>query len=181
MPIVGTVSVTGPVAPRNSGDLYPAHDSQYGKGGYREVADIAARDAIPSLRQTVGMLVWVADSDGMGNPETYILTAIGDPGTYAVAAAGSSKWTDGGTYLYPTAGAAKMVSVGQITAPSEPAAIMQVSNGNFQIGSGWNTGHLVMGNPPNDYHFWVDAVGQLRCKQGAPSSDLDGGLVGMQS
>jgi hypothetical protein len=126
------------------------------------------------------MLVWVADR-GDGNPETYILTAIGDPGTYAVAFSFSSKWTDAGTYIYPTAGAAKMVSVGQIVAPTDPGAIMEVGGGHLQVGAAWNGPHFVMGT----YHFWVDASvpanPRLRMKNGAPVLETDGELIGMQS
>lgn len=173
----GTVGVTGPVAPKNSAEKYPAHDSQWGKGGYREVADIAARDAIPSERQRVGMLVWVADR-GDTLPETYRLTIVGDPGTYVVAFASlSGEWADGGTFIYPSDGIAKKVSVGKLTAPSDAGAIMEVTNGHLQVGSTWDGPHLVMGT----FHLWIDAIDRLRMKNGVPSSDLDGDLVGMQS
>ncbi len=38
----------------------------------------------------------------------------------------------------------------------------------------WDGAHLVLGN----YHLWVDSNGKLRIKNGAPSSDTDGALVG---
>ena len=44
-------------------------------------------------------------------------------------------------------------------------------------GGGWNTPHLVLGA----YHLWVDATGDLRIKSTAPTSDLDGTIVGTQS
>lgn len=43
--------------------------------------------------------------------------------------------------------------------------------------SGWNTSHLRMGL----YHFWVDALGRLRVKNSAPTSDTDGTVVGTQT
>jgi len=46
--IPGSVRVAGFIAPTDSNDTYPVTDSIYGKGGYREVADITARDAITS-------------------------------------------------------------------------------------------------------------------------------------
>jgi hypothetical protein len=41
----------------------------------------------------------------------------------------------------------------------------------------WNGNHMVMGT----FHFWVDADGKLRIKNGAPTSDIDGSIVGSQS
>jgi len=40
----------------------------------------------------------------------------------------------------------------------------------------WDGTHLVMGI----YHFWVDAAGKLRIKSSAPTTDLDGVVVGTQ-
>lgn len=59
MPIENTVSVSGPVAPVSAIDNYPAHDEQYGKGGYRSVDDVTAMNAIHALRRTIGMRVYV--------------------------------------------------------------------------------------------------------------------------
>lgn len=57
-----------------------------------------------------------------------------------------------------------------------PAQKLDV-NGNIKSGNGaWNGGHFIMGN----YHFWVDASGELRMKNGAPLSDKDGQTVGSQ-
>lgn len=49
----------------------------------------------------------------------------------------------------------------------------------FQVGysGGHNTGHLVIGTT----HLWVDATGDLRIKASAPTTDLDGTVVGSQS
>lgn len=41
-------------------------------------------------------------------------------------------------------------------------------------GGAWNTSHIVMGA----YHLWIDAVAQLRIKNAAPTTDLDGSIVG---
>jgi len=48
---------------------------------------------------------------------------------------------------------------------------LKSSNGN------WDNGHLVLGS----YHIWVDANGKLRIKNGSPSSDTDGTIIGNQS
>lgn len=56
-PIPGSVRVTGFIAPSDSADLYPSHTEEYGRGGYRSVANAAARLAIPPDRRLEGMLV----------------------------------------------------------------------------------------------------------------------------
>lgn len=47
----------------------------------------------------------------------------------------------------------------------------------FNVGGAWNSSHLVMGN----YRVWVDSSGRLRIKNGSPSSDTDGTVVGTQT
>jgi hypothetical protein len=55
--ITGAVNVTGTLAPTDTTDVYATHDSVYGKGGYREVIDLTARDSITVARRSDGMLV----------------------------------------------------------------------------------------------------------------------------
>jgi hypothetical protein len=45
------------------------------------------------------------------------------------------------------------------------------------VNAAWNTGGLYLGG----YALWVDGSGRLRIKSGAPSSDTDGTIVGLQS
>lgn len=52
-------NVAAPVVPFTSDDKYATHDAAYGKGGFRSVATIAERDAIPADRKTEGMVVRV--------------------------------------------------------------------------------------------------------------------------
>lgn len=63
MSILGSVPVTGFIAPTSETDLYPSHDSKYGKGGFREVIDLVDRDSIPNQRRSEGMLVYVISND----------------------------------------------------------------------------------------------------------------------
>jgi hypothetical protein len=56
------VQVTDFISTTAPSDTYATHDSSLGKGGFREVADTAARDAIPLARRTVGMVVITADT-----------------------------------------------------------------------------------------------------------------------
>lgn len=54
--IPGT-NVASIIVPNTTDDDYATHDALYGKGGYRSVATIADRDAIPSKRKDKGMIV----------------------------------------------------------------------------------------------------------------------------
>jgi Pectate lyase superfamily protein len=58
------------------------------------------------------------------------------------------------------------------------ASIGGMSTGqSFRVDGTWNGGHLLLGN----YHIWVDSSGRLRIKNGAPTSDTDGVVVGAQT
>jgi len=63
MKIEGGVRLTGCITPNDTTDTYPTHDSQYGKGGYREVQTIEDRNNITLDRRKLGMLVYVIDED----------------------------------------------------------------------------------------------------------------------
>lgn len=60
--IPGSVRVGGFIAPTDSTDTYAVTDDAYGRGGYRAVADAAARDAITADRRKAGMLVRTNDN-----------------------------------------------------------------------------------------------------------------------
>ena len=49
------------IVPSDSLDTYATHDADYGRGGYRSVADTAERDAITEPRRKLGMKVFVND------------------------------------------------------------------------------------------------------------------------
>ena len=68
--IPGSVPITGFVAPTDDADTYPSHSEEYGKGGYRSVATVTDRDAIPSARRKAGMVVKV-----LANKMEYVLGA----------------------------------------------------------------------------------------------------------
>lgn len=57
------VKVIGAVEPNDLTDKYPTHNEIYGKGGFRSVADIAARNGITPARRSVGMLVYVISEE----------------------------------------------------------------------------------------------------------------------
>jgi hypothetical protein len=57
------ISLTNKIAPTDSADIFPTHNDLWGQGGFREVLNTAARDAIPPARRTMGMVVYcTADS-----------------------------------------------------------------------------------------------------------------------
>jgi hypothetical protein len=61
--IPGT-NVIAPIVPTDTADVHPTHFDTYGVGGYRTVATIAERDAIPAPRRSAGMLVFVLADGG---------------------------------------------------------------------------------------------------------------------
>lgn len=74
---------------------------------------------------------------------------------------------------YVPSPAEDVCTVGVVLVDNRVAKVTQVL---FAAGGGWNQSHLVMGS----YHIWVDSTGDLRIKSSAPSSDLDGTVVGTQ-
>lgn len=56
------IRVTGTIVPTSPLDDFATHEAQYGKGGYRSVADAAARDAITTERREAGMMVITLDT-----------------------------------------------------------------------------------------------------------------------
>jgi hypothetical protein len=59
MTALAGVQIPDKIVPFDSNDTHPTHDETYGLGGFRSVATIAARDAIPTERRAQGMLVYV--------------------------------------------------------------------------------------------------------------------------
>lgn len=83
MPIPGTVPVTGVIAPTSTADTYPVTDPKYGLGGLKSVVDLAARNAIPTERREMGMIVFVVSenkhyilSNGIANTDWTELNSI---------------------------------------------------------------------------------------------------------
>lgn len=90
------------------------------------------------------------------------------------------------------AGAANQVLMGSISGgggflfgSASDTALRRTAADTLQMGTGdhfkldgtWNGGRLQLGA----YHLWVDATGALRIKSSAPTSDLDGTVVGVQT
>lgn len=61
--IPGSVRVGGFIAPSLTSDPYATHEDTYGKGGFRAVANLTARDAITAERRVEGMWVKVLSED----------------------------------------------------------------------------------------------------------------------
>jgi hypothetical protein len=82
---------------------------------------------------------------------------------YELEGTGKLKWFDGTSYAYDTA--LYRGGVNTLT-----------TDGKFQVAGTWEL-PMLFGNTS----LWVDGTGDLRIKGGAPSSDLDGTVVGTQS
>lgn len=86
--IPGTNVASG-IVPFTTEDEFPTHYSEYGKGGWREVATIAERDSITSQRRKLGMAVYVAETDkvyilknGTSNEYWFPFSGSGTSSTY---------------------------------------------------------------------------------------------------
>lgn len=93
-------------------------------------------------------------------------------GTHAMAA---SRLVTRNTGL--TLGATE-ISAPDTTLSRTDANVLSMGSGDsFALDGTWNGGHLRMG----DHRLWVDGSGNLRIKNGAPSSSTDGAIVGTQA
>jgi len=81
MSAISGTNVAAPVMPFTTEDSYPTHDAAYGRGGWREATSTTERDAIPTDRQRIGMIVNVAGD------KAYELTVVGDPPSWKAYAA----------------------------------------------------------------------------------------------
>lgn len=61
--IAGGINLGAPILPATTEDIFPTHDASYGKGGYRAVTNINARNLIPYARREVGMIVRTTDTN----------------------------------------------------------------------------------------------------------------------
>lgn len=86
----GGINLGAPILPATTEDIFPTHDAQYGKGGYRAVDTTAARDAIPYERRSVGMIVrtldtnknWILTINDLENPVWIEETVSLDGGSF---------------------------------------------------------------------------------------------------
>ena len=144
MPISGTTPVTAKIAPTSSSDAYATHDDIYGKGGYRTVVNITARNNIATERRSAGMLVYVTATDivyklGSGLSNTDWVSYV----------------SSGGSYVKPTLAAMRAI-------PSDSGNVYCVLLGNTAIGDGgggqyyWDNAGTAADSPmivirPNDF------------------------------
>lgn len=86
MATIPGVRVTDSIVPTDTADTFPTHSAEYGKGGHRSVADVAARDAIPADRREEGMTVYV-----QSNQTRYTLIGGVGNGDWQTASVGVSE------------------------------------------------------------------------------------------
>jgi len=63
MALIPGTNIAAPIVPGSTDDVFPTHDAQYGRGGYRAVANVTERDAIPAERRSAGMAVRTNDTN----------------------------------------------------------------------------------------------------------------------
>ena len=90
--IPGSLPITGFIGTTFAADTYPTHIDELGKGGYRSVANIQARDAISVERRSIGMMCYVVSETkayqligGLGNEFWKEFEAIPPLGVFDVA------------------------------------------------------------------------------------------------
>lgn len=78
------IPIISEIVPQNDGN-FPTHLSQYGKGGWHEVADVDQRELIPRERRSAGMAVHVVDINrsfilgpDLSSWEEFVTTGIPD-------------------------------------------------------------------------------------------------------
>lgn len=86
--LLGTNIATG-IVPFTTEDVYPTHYSEYGKGGWKQVATIVERDAISLERRELGMVVYVLEEnktytlkEGLSNEYWVLMMPVNSGGTY---------------------------------------------------------------------------------------------------
>jgi hypothetical protein len=90
--IPGSLPITGFIGTTFAADTYPTHIDELGKGGYRSVANIEARDAISAERRSIGMMCYVVSQNktyqllnGLGNEDWKEFASLPPLGTFEVA------------------------------------------------------------------------------------------------
>jgi hypothetical protein len=143
--IKGT-NVAAPVVPFDTADVNPSHEARYGKGGYRTVASVAERNAIPAARREAGMLVYEQQSgkvwqlaDGLEEWSEFVTSSApdwadvtGKPSTFAPEAHAASHGAAGADAISI---AASQVTSGELSASRLPAATAN-ARGGVTIGTG---------------------------------------------
>lgn len=111
------INLADAVVPFTTDDDFATHYAKYGNGGWREVATIAERDAIPTARREAGMAVYVT-----GVSKLYILNSNLTTWTeFAGGGSGSAEWGSIGgeiedqedlnnTFVHKIAGAETIIS-----------------------------------------------------------------------
>lgn len=77
------IVVTAPITTGDTDNTFPVADTSELQGGYMQVADVAARDAIPAARRKAGMRVYAA-ATGLVYQLAADLTTWGDGGVMEV-------------------------------------------------------------------------------------------------
>jgi hypothetical protein len=115
---------------------------------------------------SVDATVYIQSVDGSGGSGGALLLGSGNGSFAALKGLLESGLRTGGLAVATRASDGATALVERLRIYS--TGIVQISS------SAWDGGHLVMGS----VHLWIDSLGQLRRKTGAPISDVDGTIVG---
>lgn len=116
--------------------------------------------------------------EALGDTTDYLVQAVGDSagnGSFAVGDRRNRNNRIAFGYDHDNdVGVIQAITAGVLKRP----LLMNPSGGDVMVSSGsWADGCMRMG----DYRLWVDSAGRVRIKDGAPSGDTDGAVVGSQS
>lgn len=183
----------------NSGMTITFAGNQAPNGGtmFNVGASIAATCTVYASDQDLTGLTFASGHGVSGRPVNASTLAVGSHDTTITRLAAGvmevASWRATGQIRANTAGGASGTAyLGNIGAGTvglqfgsdvhlyrSGANILALPTGDsFGLGGGtWDTGTLRLGA----YHLWVDSTGDLRIKNGAPTSDTDGTVVGSQT
>ena len=130
--IQGT-NIAALITPFDTADTYPTHDAQYGRGGYRAVATVTDRDAIPTARRSEGMRVRVtADPVGGNNTDWDWVGGvwIAAPSTMSAASSESARVASVAAKVAAETARDAAMLAGRMY-PTTAAGIAATTNGNY--------------------------------------------------
>ena len=176
------LNVSAGLAPTGGG-AWETHDAQYGKGGWRAVADNTARDAISTLRRSEGMFVyniatgvtyrlgaglgngdWVAQSSGV------ITAGNGLTGTTALAVLAN------GTSIEVSASGIRRAALTGVISAAAGSSATAFASGDFGALGLLSSGYLQLGLAPGSGSGVASAAsqGSIRVARGNPGFSLYG-------
>jgi hypothetical protein len=174
------LNISAGIVPTGGG-AWETHDAQYGKGGWRAVADNTARDAISTLRRSEGMFVYIIAT---GN--TYRLGAGLTNGDWVLQSAGTiaagngltgtttfSVLANGASIEVSSSGIRRAALSGAVSAAAG-SNVTAFASGDFGVLNLLSSGYLQLGLAPGSGAGVASAAatGSIRGSRGSPGFSL---------